>query len=162
MKNGTSGERPAVTDRSEPLVLDSLAPGENAGAMSDTSNPFELIGPGVLGVAYFLYAWHKKKTQFGVALQNVKVYVGQRPLRCHVCDGEAFSKREGLINTTWATLFKLDPFSESAHRVVCERCGIAHWFAWRNGASPAAYLRYEGAFDAWRRDERPGRPPVEP
>jgi hypothetical protein len=116
--------------------------------MSDTPSTFEIVGSGILGLAYFAYAWHKRKTQFGSRLHHVRVYAAERELRCHVCDGNMFYKREGLINTTWATLFKLDPLNESAHCVVCETCGYAHWFATRPGVGPAAYLRYEFGSDS--------------
>ena len=111
--------------------------------MSNPQDTFQLVGSGVLGAAYLIYAWRKRKTQFGARMHHVRVYAGNRPLRCHVCEGDMFYKREGLLNTTWATFFKLDPLNESAHCVVCEACGHAHWFATRPGAAPADYLRYE-------------------
>jgi hypothetical protein len=111
--------------------------------MSDTHSAFELVGSGIVGAAYLVYTWHKRKTQFGGRAHHVRVYAGDRELFCHVCEGNMFYKREGLINTTWATFFKLDPLNESAHCVVCETCGYAHWFATRPGVRPADYLRYE-------------------
>lgn len=111
--------------------------------MSDTPSTFELLGSGMAAVSYFAYAWHKRKTQFGAPQHHVRVYTGDRELRCQLCQGSVFYKREGLLNTTWATWFKLDPLNESAHCVVCESCGYAHWFANRPGLGPAKYLRYE-------------------
>ena len=110
--------------------------------MSDAGGASELLG-GIIGATYLVYTWHKRRTQFGDRLHHVRVYAGNRELHCQLCEGNRFYKREGLINTTWATLFKLDPLNESAHCVVCESCGYAHWFARRPGASPLAYLRYE-------------------
>src|SRR5688572_15419750 len=121
----------------------SRAGAANTRRMSDPQEMFELVGTGVIGVAYLAYAWHKRKTQFGVRVHHAKVYAGNQALRCHVCEGDTFYKREGLLNTTWASFFKLDPLNESAHCVVCEACGYAHWFATRPGAGPATYLRYE-------------------
>jgi hypothetical protein len=123
------------------MRLASEPPSENAGAMSDT---LELVASGLFGAAYFGYAWYKRKTQFGSGrLHHVYVFVGDRQLKCHACTGNLFYKREGLINTTWATWFKLDPLNESAHCVVCNACGYVHWFASRPGATAAEHLRYE-------------------
>lgn len=111
--------------------------------MSNPEDVFQLLVSGVLGGAYIIYTWHKRKVQFGARVHHVKVFSGNHPLRCHVCEGDLFYKREGLLNTTWATFFKLDPLNESAHCVVCEGCGYVHWFATRPGAGPVDYLRYE-------------------
>ena len=70
-----------------------------------------------------------------------------RALRCQQCERDVFHKREGLLNTTWVTLLKLDPFNDSAHCLTCESCGHVHWFARRRGAGPSEYLRYEGGMD---------------
>jgi hypothetical protein len=101
-----------------------------------------------LGAAFLLYAWRKRKAQFGSPRSQVRVYLSERPLRCHVCDGDVFQKREGLINTTWVTLFRLDPLNESAHCLACNSCGYVHWFAQRRGVSAAVYLRYEAGGSA--------------
>jgi len=116
--------------------------------MSNPEDTFQLVGSGVLGAAYLIYTWHKRKTQFGARVHHVKVFAGDRALCCQVCEGNIFYKREGLLNTTWATFFKLDPLNESAHCIVCEGCGHAHWFATRPGAAPAEYLRYEAGGSA--------------
>ncbi len=111
--------------------------------MSDTPDGFEIITSAILGGAFFFYAWRKKKLQFGHRRDDVHVYLNDQQLRCHICEGDVFRKREGLINTTWMTLFKLDPLNESAHCVTCMTCGYMHWFAQRRGVSPRIYLRYE-------------------
>lgn len=122
-------------------MLDSSSGRQNSLRMSDT---LEIFTSAIVGCAYLAYTWHKKETQFGPArLHHVRVYTGSHELRCQVCQGDRFYKREGLINTTWATWFKLDPLNESAHCVVCEACGYTHWFASRPGARPTEYLRYE-------------------
>lgn len=111
--------------------------------MSETTDGFELFTSSVLATALFIYVWYKRKTQFGSPRSPVQVYTGDRPIRCHVCSGDNFQKREGLLNTTWVTLFKLDPFNESATCLVCASCGYVHWFARRRGVFPHVYLRYE-------------------
>jgi hypothetical protein len=111
--------------------------------MSEAPNIFEITVSSLVGAAYFLYAWHKKRTQFGRPRAAVRVYASDRLVRCHVCEGDVFQKREALINTTWVSLFKLDPLNESAHCLVCHGCGHMQSFAWRRGVSPGVYLRYE-------------------
>jgi uncharacterized protein with PIN domain len=103
----------------------------------------ETIMPLILGGALFFFAWRKKRGQFGVARAAVNVYLNERRMRCLMCEGEVFQKREGLLNTTWVSLFKLDPLNESAHCLTCQTCGYVHWFAQRHGATANTYLRYE-------------------
>jgi len=114
--------------------------------MSDTPDPFEFM-PLLAGAAVLFFAWRKQKAQFGRSRTGVKVYLNDQPLRCQQCERDVFHKREGLLNTTWVTLLKLDPFNESAHCLTCESCGHVHWFARRRGAGPSEYLRYEGGMD---------------
>ena len=113
--------------------------------MSGTPDGFELLTSTLLGGAFLFFVWRKRKTQFGQPRSRVRVFLSDRPLRCQVCEGDVFQKREGLINTTWVTFFKLDPLNESAHCLACNACGYVHWFAQRGGVSAEAYLRYESA-----------------
>jgi hypothetical protein len=112
--------------------------------MSGTHDNFEIFTSAVMGAAFLYYVWHKRKTQFGSPRSQVRVFMSERPLHCHVCEGNVFQKREGLLNTTWVTFFKLDSLNESAHCLACNSCGYVHWFAQRRGVNPSVYLRYEG------------------
>ena len=57
-----------------------------------------------------------------------EVRVGERDLRCLVCQGTKFVSRNAQLNTALATFFKLDWTNESALCVVCAECGYIHWF----------------------------------
>ena len=50
-------------------------------------------------------------------------------VRCTHCQGEVFQEREALINTTGATFAKVDWLNQSGRALVCENCGLIHWFA---------------------------------
>jgi hypothetical protein len=102
----------------------------------------------ILAGAFLILLWWKKRRQFGHAIPLARVYVHDTLLRCQICEGETFRKREGLVNTTWMTLLKLDPLNESAHCLTCLRCGHAHWFMRRGPSEPGqdypnAWIRYE-------------------
>jgi len=102
----------------------------------------------VIAVAVIAFLVWKKRRQFGHSIYLARVFVNETLLRCHVCQGEAFRKREGLVNTTWMTLLKLDPLNESAHCLTCQRCGYAHWFMSRHELGsglehPNTWIRYE-------------------
>ena len=62
-----------------------------------------------------------KKDPIGVAVQG-------RELKCVLCGHDAFWKREAQLNTTFATLLRLDWADKSGVCYVCARCGYIHWF----------------------------------
>jgi hypothetical protein len=102
----------------------------------------------IVACCFFALMWWKKRSQFGRSVPVARVYVNDLPLHCLVCGGQTFRKREGLVNTSWLTVFQLDPWNESAHCVSCLRCGYTHWFMSRATAdsgreSPNAWIRYE-------------------
>lgn len=115
--------------------------------MADSDGTAKLIFSFVAFAVAFGYLWRKKHRQLGETMAHVRVYVNDAQLRCHVCAGEHFRKREGLVNTQWLTLFRLDWLNESAHCISCVRCGYTHWFMSRKGASdpeyPVTWIRYE-------------------
>jgi uncharacterized protein len=51
-----------------------------------------------------------------------------RPVVCGHCGGNTFSKQEALLNTTGATLAKLDWLNKSGTALICENCGLIQWF----------------------------------
>lgn len=119
---------------------------------------WEYVTSLVLAGIFFALLYWKKHRQLGGVITNVRVRVNDAILRCQVCQGETFDKREGLLSTTWATIVRLEAFNESAHCVTCCGCGHAHWFAsrWVAGSGkqhPGAWIRYEAARPA-RDDQR--------
>ena len=70
------------------------------------------------------------KTWSGQFVAKIKVY--DNYLKCHACNYDHFSKREGLLNTTFLTLFSLGQFNRSATCYICSRCGHIHWFNNKN------------------------------
>lgn len=55
---------------------------------------------------------------------------------CPHCKGIFFGQREALLNTTGATLMKLDWLNTSGVALVCENCGLIQWFARRPEMMP--------------------------
>ena len=49
-------------------------------------------------------------------------------LKCNLCGHDEFHKREGQLNTSMATFFKMDWANTSAVCFVCDRCGQILWF----------------------------------
>jgi hypothetical protein len=112
--------------------------------MNEPKSNGERVVTVIVGAAFLILTWWKRRRQFAQAIASTKVYVNDTPLRCQICEGERFRKREALVNTTWMTLFKLDPLNESAHCLTCLRCGYAHWFMRREfGEHPNTWIRYE-------------------
>jgi predicted nucleic-acid-binding Zn-ribbon protein len=50
-------------------------------------------------------------------------------VRCTHCKGELFQAQEALLNTTGATLLKLDWLNTSGTALLCENCGLIQWYA---------------------------------
>lgn len=42
-----------------------------------------------------------------------------------------FAEHEALLNTTGATLVKLDWLNKSGTALICENCGLIQWFGRR-------------------------------
>jgi len=49
-------------------------------------------------------------------------------LRCPICEGDKFHRREGMLNTRLGTLFDLDWTNPSADCFICENCCHILWF----------------------------------
>ena len=49
-------------------------------------------------------------------------------LKCLVCAGDRFFKREALLNTPGMTFLNLDWANATAQCRVCADCGYIHWF----------------------------------
>jgi hypothetical protein len=50
-------------------------------------------------------------------------------IRCTHCKGEMFREQEALLNTTNATLVRLDWLDKSGTALLCENCGLIQWYA---------------------------------
>jgi predicted nucleic-acid-binding Zn-ribbon protein len=57
-----------------------------------------------------------------------KFMVLDKPLRCQMCEHEEFTRKDVLLNTSFATFFGFDWANRSAMTFICERCGYIHWF----------------------------------
>jgi hypothetical protein len=82
-------------------------------------------------VGFFLIIFLKRHYQLGKTWDGpvaAKVRVNNNYLTCHVCKFNFFQKREGLLNTTFLTLFQLGYFNKSATCYACVKCGHIHWF----------------------------------
>jgi hypothetical protein len=60
--------------------------------------------------------------------QLTEVVVAGRPLRCLVCSGRAFARREVKMNTTGMSFMNLDWANRSGDGAVCRTCGFVHTF----------------------------------
>lgn len=49
-------------------------------------------------------------------------------LVCQICSHDKFWRTQAQLNTSLATLFKLDWENISADCLVCDNCGHIHWF----------------------------------
>ncbi|MFI8323846.1 hypothetical protein [Streptomyces sp. NPDC085529] len=58
----------------------------------------------------------------------VHAAIGQRPILCLMCDGDAFRRREVLLNTTGMELFNMAWANRSATGLICASCGYVHLF----------------------------------
>ena len=56
------------------------------------------------------------------------VVIKDTPLKCSHCEHTRFQKREGLITTSWVTLFRFQFLNRSARCFLCKKCGFLHWF----------------------------------
>ena len=56
------------------------------------------------------------------------VEIAGRPLKCEMCGGTQFWRREAQLNTSVATFFNFDWANASALCLVCDECGYIYWF----------------------------------
>ncbi|WP_088104182.1 hypothetical protein [Halalkalibacter urbisdiaboli] len=49
-------------------------------------------------------------------------------ITCVHCKNKTFQLGKALLNTRGLTFFDLDWLNESAHTLLCVRCGYIHWF----------------------------------
>jgi len=57
-----------------------------------------------------------------------EVVVAGRTLRCLICSGTAFARREVKMNTTGMSFMNLDWANRSGVGAVCRTCGYVHTF----------------------------------
>ena len=50
-------------------------------------------------------------------------------VHCSHCQATIFHESEALLNTTGATLIKLDWLDKSGTALICGNCGLIQWFA---------------------------------
>lgn len=88
-----------------------------------------------LAVLFIVISFVKKRRQVGKLWSNggstATVEVENKKLLCTHCGHDHFRKREGLLATTWVTLFQFTFWNESARCFVCTNCGFVHWFLTR-------------------------------
>ena len=54
-----------------------------------------------------------------------------KKIKCSHCGHDFFDEHEALLNTTGATLVRLDWLDTSGTALVCEKCGLVQWFVKR-------------------------------
>ena len=115
-------------------MLKCLSKNSNQGLMFMEQEPvstFSMIIYLTLILGFFIILVFKKRNQVGKTWDGpigAEVTIGDKILTCSHCGHNKFSKREGLLTTTWITLF-LSPFwNRSARCFHCKNCGYLHWF----------------------------------
>jgi hypothetical protein len=63
--------------------------------------------------------------------------IGGVRLSCKHCGGEAFTHRQGQLNTAAMSFLNLDWLNRSADIYVCDGCGFLHWFLEAGERDPA-------------------------
>ena len=66
---------------------------------------------------------------FAKAYGPARYQAGGVQVRCTHCKGEVFQEQEALLNTSGATLVKLDWLNKSGTALSCENCGLIQWYA---------------------------------
>jgi len=75
--------------------------------------------------------FYKKRSQLGTTWEGpieATVVIKEKELKCAHCQHNRFSKVEGLLTTTWVTLFRFPFWNKSCACFVCKNCGFVHWF----------------------------------
>lgn len=65
---------------------------------------------------------------FTKAFEPAHYSAGGIRVSCTHCKGELFQEREALLNTTGATFLRVDWLDRSGTALICENCGLIHWF----------------------------------
>lgn len=92
---------------------------------------FEKLIPAVLSIIILISIFLKKRDQIGKTWSgpySAKVTIKDVQLVCHHCKHDKFSKREGLIATSFVILFHFGFWNRSGACFVCKNCGYTHWF----------------------------------
>lgn len=80
----------------------------------------------------FIITFIKKRSQVGKTWSGgvgAKVTIKEKVLKCSHCGHDRFSKREGLVTTSWITfIFRSQFWNQSARCFQCKSCGFLHWF----------------------------------
>lgn len=88
--------------------------------------------------------FYRRKKQLGktweLPLASI-IKVKGKELKCLHCGKRHFTKREGILVTTWMSFFRLVFFNESATCYVCLNCKFIHWFVKPN--EEAKIIKYE-------------------
>jgi len=90
---------------------------------------------------------HKKKSQLGKTWDGpltAIVVIKEKELQCSHCSHNQFSKVEGLLTTTWVTLFRFPFWNKSASCFVCKNCGFVHWFLQPKEKADVKRVGYDG------------------
>ena len=85
----------------------------------------------LFAVAFLGFTFYKKRSEIGKTWDGAigaNVSIKDINLTCSHCSHNRFTKREGLLNTTWVTFFRLAFCNQGARCFVCKKCGYVHWF----------------------------------
>jgi predicted nucleic-acid-binding Zn-ribbon protein len=57
-------------------------------------------------------------------MQEAKQYeVDGHKLNCPICGNDTFETRKTLLNRTWFTIFRVQPWDKTVINFVCSNCG---------------------------------------
>ena len=96
---------------------------------------------GATAAVISLFPWtiiaiRKKKRQAGELGEDWykrskgSVLIDNKQLSCLHCENKTFQKREGILQTTWVSLFMFFPaLNQSAVCYECIQCGYLSWFS---------------------------------
>lgn len=80
----------------------------------------------------FIITLMKKRSQLGQTWGgpvSAQVTIKDKILVCNHCGNDQFSKREGLLVTSWIVFFfRTQYWNRSARCFQCKNCGCVHWF----------------------------------
>lgn len=80
----------------------------------------------------FIITYIKKKRQVGALWNPVlqaRVRIAGKELVCSHCQCKHFSKREGILVTSWVAFFRFSFWNQSAACFECIQCGCVQWFS---------------------------------
>ena len=61
--------------------------------------------------------------------------IGGEPVQCDHCKHTKFVRGSAMLNTAGMTFFGLDWANRTATTLMCDHCGLIHWF----GRPPVAF-----------------------